>query len=103
MNTLKLRKTWISLAAAAAFAVPGLAMAGVYVQCPGDTDGDAKWDTLGEVQPPNTRCMHISGGDGYSVMGDGKQLVSWSTGRDVGRIIPHVLAHPLSRNAGRTR
>ena len=33
------------------------------------------------------------------VMGDGKQLVSWSTGRDVGRIIPHVLAHPLSRNA----
>ena len=33
------------------------------------------------------------------VMGDGKQLVSWSTGRDVGRIIPHVLAHPVSRNA----
>jgi uncharacterized protein YbjT (DUF2867 family) len=33
------------------------------------------------------------------VMGDGKQIVSWSTGRDVGRIIPHVLAHPLSRNA----
>ncbi len=33
------------------------------------------------------------------VMGDGRQLVSWSTGRDVGRIIPHVLAHPLSRNA----
>jgi uncharacterized protein YbjT (DUF2867 family) len=33
------------------------------------------------------------------VMGDGKQVISWSTGRDVGRIIPHVLAHPLSRNA----
>jgi len=33
------------------------------------------------------------------VMGDGKGIVSWSTGRDVGRIIPHVLAHPLSRNA----
>jgi uncharacterized protein YbjT (DUF2867 family) len=33
------------------------------------------------------------------VMGDGKQTVSWSTGQDVGRIIPHVLAHPLSRNA----
>ncbi len=33
------------------------------------------------------------------VMGDGSQLVSWSTGRDVGRIIPHVLAHPVSRNA----
>jgi uncharacterized protein YbjT (DUF2867 family) len=33
------------------------------------------------------------------VMGDGKGIVSWSTGRAVGRIIPHVLAHPLSRNA----
>lgn len=33
------------------------------------------------------------------VMGDGTQKFAWSTGRDVGRIIPHVLAHPLSRNA----
>ena len=33
------------------------------------------------------------------VMGDGEQKISWSTGRDVGRIIPHVLAHPASRNA----
>jgi uncharacterized protein YbjT (DUF2867 family) len=33
------------------------------------------------------------------VMGDGSQKFSWSTGRDVGRIIPHVLAHPASRNA----
>lgn len=33
------------------------------------------------------------------VMGDGKDTFSWSTGVDVGRIIPHVLAHPASRNA----
>jgi uncharacterized protein YbjT (DUF2867 family) len=33
------------------------------------------------------------------VMGDGEQKFAWSTGRDVGRIIPHVLAHPASRNA----
>jgi uncharacterized protein YbjT (DUF2867 family) len=33
------------------------------------------------------------------VPGDGEQKFSWSTGRDVGRIIPHVLAHPASRNA----
>lgn len=33
------------------------------------------------------------------VPGDGTQKFSWSTGRDVGRIIPHVLAHPNSRNA----
>ncbi|MCM2310662.1 MAG: NmrA family NAD(P)-binding protein [Steroidobacteraceae bacterium] len=33
------------------------------------------------------------------IMGDGEQKIAWSTGRDVGRIIPHVLAHPASRNA----
>ena len=34
-----------------------------------------------------------------AVMGDGEQPFAWSSGRDLGRIIPHVLAHPLSRNA----
>lgn len=34
-----------------------------------------------------------------AVMGDGTTPMSWSSGRDVGRIIPHVLAHPASRNA----
>jgi uncharacterized protein YbjT (DUF2867 family) len=34
-----------------------------------------------------------------AVMGDGDRKFSWSTGRDVGRIIPHVLASRASRNA----
>ncbi|HJV27693.1 MAG TPA: NmrA family NAD(P)-binding protein [Aromatoleum sp.] len=34
-----------------------------------------------------------------AVMGDGNTKISWSTAQDVGRIIPHVLAHPASRNA----
>lgn len=34
-----------------------------------------------------------------AVMGDGNEKVAWSTGTDAGRIIPHVLAHPASRNA----
>jgi len=34
-----------------------------------------------------------------AVMGDGTTPMAWSSGRDVGRIIPHVLAHPASRNA----
>ena len=34
-----------------------------------------------------------------AVMGDGDVPVAWSTGIDVGRIIPHLLAHPASRNA----
>jgi len=34
-----------------------------------------------------------------AVMGDGNTKMSWSCPQDVGRIIPHVLAHPASRNA----
>ena len=33
------------------------------------------------------------------VPGDPDEPLAWSTGTDVGRIIPHVLAHPASRNA----
>jgi uncharacterized protein YbjT (DUF2867 family) len=33
------------------------------------------------------------------VPGDGNDKMAWSTGPDVGRIIPHILAHPASRNA----
>ncbi len=76
MNTLNLRKWLAPLSVAAVFAVPQQAEAAAFVQCPGDTDGDAMW-TGGEVQPPNTRCMHISGGDGYAVMPDGKQLYTF--------------------------
>ena len=34
-----------------------------------------------------------------SVMGDGNRKFAWSVGPDVGRIIPHVLASPATRNA----
>ena len=39
--------------------------AGIYVQCPGDTDGDAI------PESGNAKCMHISGGDGFITMADG--------------------------------
>jgi FtsP/CotA-like multicopper oxidase with cupredoxin domain len=42
----------------------------VFVQCPGDTDGDAVIDSP-DPQHPNAKCMHISGGDGFVKMGDG--------------------------------
>ncbi|MDW7773923.1 MAG: multicopper oxidase domain-containing protein [Desulfobulbaceae bacterium] len=45
--------------------------AGVLVQCPGDIDGDAAWNSPGEEQPDNTKCMHLSGGDGFITMADG--------------------------------
>ncbi|MGA1864238.1 MAG: multicopper oxidase domain-containing protein, partial [bacterium] len=45
--------------------------AGILVQCPGDTDGDAIIDNVDPAHP-NAKCMHLGAGDGYSVMADGK-------------------------------
>ena len=47
------------------------AQAGILVQCPGDTDGSASWEGE-EIQPPNTKCMHLGAGDGFVTMADGK-------------------------------
>jgi FtsP/CotA-like multicopper oxidase with cupredoxin domain len=44
--------------------------AGVLVQCPGDANGSASWEG-DEIQPPHTKCMHLSGGDGFITMADG--------------------------------
>ncbi|MBI4998619.1 MAG: multicopper oxidase domain-containing protein [Rhodocyclales bacterium] len=73
MRTTNLRKLLCPLAIAAAFAAPLPAVAGVYVQCPGDTNGDA----VPETANPNIKCMHLSGGDGFAVMADGKQLYTF--------------------------
>jgi FtsP/CotA-like multicopper oxidase with cupredoxin domain len=45
--------------------------AGILVQCPGDLDGSAAWEG-DEVQPPNTKCMHLGAGDGFVTMADGR-------------------------------
>jgi FtsP/CotA-like multicopper oxidase with cupredoxin domain len=67
------RKLLLSVAAAAALAVLGSARAAVFVQCPGDTNGDAAW-TGGEAKPANTTCRHLTGGDGFVTMADGRQM-----------------------------
>jgi FtsP/CotA-like multicopper oxidase with cupredoxin domain len=46
------------------------AHAAVFVQCPGDTNQDAVIDSP-DLQHPDAKCMHISGGDGFVKMGDG--------------------------------
>ncbi len=48
----------------------GPARATVYVQCPGDTNGDAVIDTP-DPQHPNAKCMHLGAGDGFATMADG--------------------------------
>jgi len=74
MRDSKMKKLMTYGSFASLFAVLMLplnpAQAAVFVQCPGDEDGDAKW-TGSETQPANTKCMHLSGSDGFSNMGDG--------------------------------
>ena len=50
--------------------------AAVLVQCPGDTDGDAV-PNHPDPKHPNAKCMHLSGGDGFATMADGKVLYTF--------------------------
>ncbi len=72
----------------------GKAMAAVNVQCPGDTDGDAAWNTPGEVRPPNTKCMHLLAGDGFAEMSDGHPMYTFGysdrTGDDPAVVISNA-------------
>jgi FtsP/CotA-like multicopper oxidase with cupredoxin domain len=53
------------------------------VQCPGDLDGDAVPDpVLDNSQPnptyrPEVKCIHLSAGDGFVTMADGRQLYTF--------------------------
>lgn len=44
------------------------------VQCPGDSDGDAVVDG---AAPANIKCMHLTGGDGFTKMADGTSMYSF--------------------------
>lgn len=63
--------------------VPAEASAQVAIQCPGDVDGDAVPDPLlPNQQPnpdykPNVKCMHLSAGDGFIRMADGRELYTF--------------------------
>jgi FtsP/CotA-like multicopper oxidase with cupredoxin domain len=62
----------VTLALAAVLLTGAPAGAQVLVQCPGDTNGDAIPDVGDPDYDPNIQCMHLSGGDGFGIMADGK-------------------------------
>src|SRR3990167_5727638 len=74
MKRFSLRKLLLPLALAAFGAVALPASAAVFVQCPGDTNGDAVPDTPGD---PNVVCKHLAAGDGFVTMADGRVLYSF--------------------------
>lgn len=61
----------------------GEAPAQVAIQCPGDLDGDAVPDPLLPNQQPNpayrpsVKCVHLSAGDGFVRMADGRELYTF--------------------------
>jgi FtsP/CotA-like multicopper oxidase with cupredoxin domain len=67
----RLQSRALMAAAALLFAGIGVsAQAAVYVQCPGDTNGDAIPD--GPYDPNKLKCMHLAAGDGFVKMADGR-------------------------------
>ncbi|MFS2215009.1 multicopper oxidase domain-containing protein [Telluria sp. Tellsp104] len=82
---------------AASFWFPGAARAGVFVQCPGDTNGDARW-TGSEVRPANTTCMHLTAGDGFVTMADGRTMYSFGFDDVTGTLAKDVVLNLARAN-----
>ena len=77
MNINTFKKALLPLAVSLALG-SGAVNAAVLVQCPGDKDGDAAWNSGGETQPDGVKCMHVTAGDGFATMGDGKPTYMFS-------------------------
>jgi len=63
----------------------------VYVQCPGDSDGDAVIDTP-DPNHPNAVCMHLTAGDSFVTMSDGNPLLTFGFGDRTGAAPGSVIA-----------
>ncbi|MBL3589203.1 MAG: multicopper oxidase domain-containing protein [gamma proteobacterium endosymbiont of Lamellibrachia anaximandri] len=69
----------------------GTVNAAVFVQCPGDDNGNAVWDEE-EVQPAaNTKCMHLIAGDSFAVMSDDNPLYIFGYGDQTGTLASEVI------------
>jgi len=60
----------LALGATMSLLLPGTGFGEIFVQCPGDLDGDGAWNSPGEVQPAGVNCIHLSAGDGFVNMSD---------------------------------
>ncbi|MFA7316468.1 MAG: multicopper oxidase domain-containing protein [Sulfuricella sp.] len=74
MSTANLFKLGVSLAAAAFWTASLPAAAAVFVQCPGDVNGDAIPDSPGD---PEVVCKHLTASDGLATMADGNVLYTF--------------------------
>jgi len=63
---------------------PPDSVAGVNPQCPGDTDGDAVPEPGAPGYSPNVDCMHLTAGDGFTMMADGRLQYMFGFGEVTG-------------------
>jgi FtsP/CotA-like multicopper oxidase with cupredoxin domain len=88
MKNFKLHKLYIALLATGIGMFSSSTMAVPFIQCPGDnllSDGiTAGSNGVPEASDPdfdpNVKCIHLSGGDGFARMADGRELYIFSFG-----------------------
>jgi FtsP/CotA-like multicopper oxidase with cupredoxin domain len=86
----------------------GAVNAAVNVQCPGDNDGDAAWNTTtGNPRlrdnppgtpggpPANTKCKHLIAGDSFVKMSDGNPIYTFGFGEQTGTPPADVIAEGI--------
>jgi FtsP/CotA-like multicopper oxidase with cupredoxin domain len=95
MNTKYVQRLTAPAIAAALLWCPGSAHGGVFVQCPGDANGDATWSGV-ETRPANTVCKHLTAGDGFVTMADGRVMYSFGFD-DVTGTLPGEVTLNLAR------
>lgn len=96
MTTKNMRKTLISLAVVAALGLSASAQAAVYVQC---GEGNIGVDANGKIKtalPADVQCLHLSAGDGFISMADGRTLYSFGfadvTSKNADQVVLDTLA-----------
>ena len=94
MNTTTFHRTLRYLAVMLCCSIPTLSQAGVFVQCPGDLNGDGDRLDAGEAIPanhPNSVCKHLAAGDGFIKMADDVEKLQYTFGFSDVTGVPPVL------------
>jgi FtsP/CotA-like multicopper oxidase with cupredoxin domain len=79
MNTMTFHRMLRYLAVVVCCGTTNLSQAGVFVQCPGDTDGDAVPNTT-DPNHPHAVCKHLTAGDGFIKMADDDEKLQYTFG-----------------------
>jgi FtsP/CotA-like multicopper oxidase with cupredoxin domain len=93
MNTLT-KRALPSAIALAVLGATGVAKSAVFVQCPGDTNGNAQIDVGETLDPahPNAVCKHLIAGDSFVTMSDGNPMYTFGFGEQTGTLPADVIA-----------